>query len=177
MQVNTGNKRFPLESMEDAKTSSNFNETVRELIERIELESLIYQDPTQNINSDSLKHIDLELQAQRIQKVLEMCINEISMVFLLSYFVSNNVDTTFLPCKMENQIKFTQKWFHTSNSHLSNDFNKELNKCLDNANEKEIVERVHQNLHKVCFLFHFCYSLILKILLFRFNCFFYLDFR
>lgn len=113
----------------------NFKEVVFEFIERIGKEVSFYENYEPNIAANDFKHIELQIQAKRVAKVLELCVRKIGLVFILSHFIKHQNDHLILYFSNDNAnlIKlFSEKWHHgTTDNAMIYEFDMDLNRCLD----------------------------------------------
>lgn len=119
-----------------------FREVVFEFIERIGKETSTYECYEPNINANDFKHIELQIQAKRVEKVLELCINQIKLVFILSFLIEHQNDYLILYMSSDNARLieiFSKRWFNgTTDEVHGNEFETDLNRCLDIVNECQI---------------------------------------
>lgn len=130
-----------------AVESSNCNENkfrniVYEFIERIAKEVSFYDNDSElNISASVFRHIESQIQAQRIKKVLQLCISKIRLVFFVSQLIEyqrDHLKLLFQPPDVECIENFAQKWIEMDFDHDSNgDFNADLNHCLDAADRTD----------------------------------------
>lgn len=113
----------------------NFKEVVFEFIERIGKEVFFYENYEPNIAANDFKHIELQIQAKRVAKVLELCVRKIGLVFILSPLIEHQNDHLILYFSNDNAnvIKlFSEKWHHGTTDNVTNhEFDVDLNRCLD----------------------------------------------
>lgn len=115
-----------------------FREVVFEFIERIGTFDENYEP---NISANDFRHIELQIQAKRVGKVLELCISKIRLVFYLSHLIEHQRDHLILYFSTDEARRievFSENWSHGAGSVTSSD----LNRCLD------IVDRVQANKDK-----------------------------
>lgn len=116
-----------------------FRGVVFEFIERIGREVSLYDDYEPNINAINFKHIEMQIQAQRIQKVLDLCIDKIKRVFYLFDLIEHYNDEVKLLFSKEDAEKieyFSRKWFEGTIDSSNTGFNSDLYQCI------EILEKV-----------------------------------
>lgn len=118
-----------------------FREIVFDFIERIAREVSMYEDGESTISANDFKHIELQIQAQRVENVLKLCISKIQCIFLLSYLIEHQYDhlTLLFPRQDAQRIKtFAQKWLHSIPDSSDRRFNAELNDCLNAVDKADI---------------------------------------
>lgn len=112
-----------------------FREVVFEFIERIGKETSTYECYEPNINANDFKHIELQIQAKRVEKVLELCIDQIKLVFVLSFLIQHQSDYLILYMSSDNARLieiFSNRWFNGTTVKVNNnEFETDLNRCLD----------------------------------------------
>lgn len=121
---------------------NKFRNIVYNFIERIANEVSLYDDDDDNndfnLSASAFRHIELQLQARRIEKALQLCITKIRLVFFVSQLIEHHSDHLklyFQPLDVERLEKFAQRWFKSDVDSLNSDFNVDLNDCLDAANK------------------------------------------
>lgn len=112
-----------------------FREIVYDFIERIAREVSMYEDGESTINSDDFKHIELQIQARRVEKVLKLCISKVELIFLLSYLIEHQCDHLALLFERQDAQRieaFAQKSLHSLPDPS------ELNDCLNAVDKADI---------------------------------------
>lgn len=111
----------------------HFRQVVFDIIERIGKE-IVYKDYESNISANDYKHIELKLHAQRVENVLEWCIEQIKLIFYLSHFIgyqSGHLMLFFANNDAKQIEKFAEKWANsTIDTSNDNEFISDLNRCL-----------------------------------------------
>lgn len=125
---------------------NNFQHIVFDFIERIAKEvSLFDQDSELNLSESAFRHIELQIQAQRIEKVLRLCISAIRSVFVVSQLIECQRDRLklfFEPQDVECIGNLAQKWFGFEPNPLTTEFMAALNQCLDIAHRTNIASKI-----------------------------------
>lgn len=125
---------------------TKFRNIVYDFIERIANEVTLYDDNSEfNLSASAFRHIELQIQARRIEKALQLCITKIRLVFFVSQLIEyqrDHLKLFFQPLDAERIEKFAQKWFKPKLDHLNSDFNADLNHCLDVADRTDIKIKV-----------------------------------
>lgn len=129
---------------ESTNFSSKFQETVFQLVEKIE-EEIWYYDVDGTIKSEyGVKYIEMKNQAARVQNVLKLCIQQIELIFCLPQLISNESKQLTELCtneEIEEIGKFFRKYSKQGNG-TSDDFDGELHKYLDTAHRNKIFELI-----------------------------------
>ena len=145
------------------RDGNQFQNIVYDFIERITNELLLYDDNSEfDLSASAFRQIELQIQAQRIEKVLELCISKIRLVFFVSQLNENQRDHLtlfFQPLEVECITNFNRKWFGSDINPLNSDFNVDLNKCLNAANRTDIKIKAQS---VSLFYFHFISSVDIK---------------
>lgn len=118
----------------DSYNNDNFCSVVFEFIERIGREVAFYEDYESNISAKDFKHIELKIQAERIEKILELCISKIQLIFYLSNLIEEQRDhlkLLFSQHDAQRIEQFIQKWSNLMADTSNYDFISNLNTCLD----------------------------------------------
>lgn len=137
-------------------TSSNstcdekkFHEIVFNFIERIEREITLYDDDgDSNISENDFRHIELQVQAKRVEYVLKQCIEKVRLVFILSHVIEHQIDQFELILTRddtEHMENFVHKWFKSVLNSANPEFHAELKQCLtiaDRIDLKRNIEKV-----------------------------------
>lgn len=127
----TSNSKLDDDTIDD---DQQFREIVFEFIERIGKEVCFYENYDPSTSASDFKHIELQIQAQRVGKVLELCISKIKLVFDLSYLFEHQHSHLILYFH-QNDAKaielFFEKWVYGMADATSNEFKSDLNRCLD----------------------------------------------
>lgn len=118
---------------------NKFRTIVYDFIERIAAEISLFDDDKDafNLSASSFRHIELRIQARRIEKILQLCIAQIHLIFFVSQLIEHQCDHLtlfFQPLDAERIKKFAKKWFHSDLDPLNSAFNVDLSECLDAAN-------------------------------------------
>lgn len=119
-----------------------FRKIVYEFIERIAHEVSMYNDDFEfNLSASAFRHIELRIQAERIEKVLQLCISKIHSVFFVSQLIEyqrDHLKLFFTAPDAEYIGKFAKKWLRSESDPSITDFNAELNQCLDAVDRTNI---------------------------------------
>lgn len=125
--------------------TNNFQNIVFDFIERIAKEVAVFDCGNEfNLSESAFRHIELQIQAQRIEKVLQLCISKIRSVFVISQLVEDQRDHLKLflePSDVKRIENFAKKWFRElseSNQWTGVEFNIDLNQCLSTAEQTDI---------------------------------------
>lgn len=121
---------------------NKFRTIVYDFIERIAAEISLFDDDTDafNLSASAFRHIELRIQARRIEKTLQLCIAQIRLIFFVSQLIEHQCDhltLLFQPLDAECIKKFAKKWSQSNLDPLNRDFNIDLNECLDAANRTD----------------------------------------
>lgn len=111
-----------------------FCDIVFDFIERIVREASVYEDNSCSFDANDFRHIEYQIQAKRIEKVLQLCISKIHQVFILSHLIVNQRDHLKLlfDRKDAQQIeKFAENCFDAAPDPTNHEFETQLNRCLD----------------------------------------------
>lgn len=120
-----------------------------DFIERIGREISMYDDGESSISASDFKHIELQIQAKRVEKVLQLCINQIRLIFVLSHLIEHQRDHFKLLFAREDaklMEEFAQKWLQFMPDPSNPEFNAELNQCLiimDGTDMKWKIQKVN----------------------------------
>lgn len=118
-----------------------FGEIVFEFIERIGKEAIFYDNYEPNINANDFKHIEMQIQAQRIEKVLNLCIYKIERIFNLSELIEYYIDHLKLFFSREDAEKiekFAGKWSDVTVDPTNSAFNSDMNECIQMLENMDI---------------------------------------
>lgn len=119
-----------------------FRNILYDFIERIANEVSLYDDNSEfNLSASAFSHIELQIQARRIEKALQLCITKIRLVFFVFQLIEyqrDHLKLFFQPPDAERIVKFAQKWFGPDSDRVNGDFNADLNQCLDAADRTDI---------------------------------------
>ncbi|XP_055311486.1 dynein regulatory complex protein 10-like [Sitodiplosis mosellana] len=128
---------------------SYFCQVVFELIERIGREVAFYEDYESNISAKDFKHIELQIQAQRIEKILDLCIAKIPLVFYISSLIEqprdHHLKLLFSRRDAQQIEQFTQKWSNLTADASNIDFIADLNVCLDIVENNDAAKEWQKN--------------------------------
>lgn len=121
---------------------SKFRNIVYDFIERIANEiSLFAVDSNEfDLSASAFRHIELQIQARRIEKALQICIAKIRLVFIVSQLIEYQCDHLklfFQPPDVECIENFAKKWFESDLDPRNSDFIVDLNECLEAADRTE----------------------------------------
>lgn len=122
---------------------NKFQKIVFEFIERIASElSLFAADNNEfDLSANAFRQIELQIQARRIEKALQACIEKIRAIFFISQLIEYQCDHLklyFQPKDVECIENFAKKWFESDFDAINSDFIVDLNKCLDVANQTDM---------------------------------------
>lgn len=141
---------IPSTSQNDADSNcdnSKFREVVFNFIERIEKELSFYEDYEPKFSANDFKRIELQIQAQRIEKVLELCITKVQLAFHFSHLMQHQRDHFKLLFPRHNALaleQFSEKWFNSVLDLSSQEFTADLFKCLSIIESKETAKYTHK---------------------------------
>lgn len=152
---------IPSMSKFDANINDDNNEKFREIvydfIERIAREVSVYEDSDFILSANNFRHIELQIQAKRVENILKLCISKIQQVFYLSYLIEHQCDhlTLFLARNDADHVaRFAQKWLNSVSNPKSYEFNEELKNCLNIVNEAHSKWKSPKVINKI----NYCYE-------------------
>lgn len=139
---------FPLAVNISNCDENKFRNIVYEFIERIANEVSLFDDDNNefNLSATAFRHIELQIQARRIEKILQLCITQIRLVFFISQLIKyqrDNLKLFFQSQDIDRIEKFAKKCFDSELDPLNMNFNVDLNECLDAANRTDIKIKVN----------------------------------
>lgn len=121
---------------------NKFRNIVYEFVERVAKEVSFYDDDSDlETSASAFRHIELQIQAQRIEKLMKDSISKIRLVFFVSQCIENQRDHLklfFQPLDIERIENFVRKWIEPEQDPLNAEFNVDLNHCLDAAYRNDI---------------------------------------
>lgn len=119
-----------------------FQQVVFEFIQRIGREVALYEDYEPNISANDFKRIELQIQAQRVEKILDLCIAEIPLVFSLSSLIEQPDHLKLLLSQRDAQKieQLTQKWLYSIPDTSNSELNADLNLCLNIVGKNDAVK-------------------------------------
>lgn len=132
----------PILAIDSASTSvidtnavdNTFRLVVFEFIEQIDREVAFYEDYEPKISANDFRRIELQIQAQRVEKILKLCIAKIHRIFHLSNLIEQHCDhlkLIFTQHEAQQIEKFAQKWSNQTTDASNSEFIFDLNECLD----------------------------------------------
>lgn len=122
------------QSSDEEFDDRHFRQIVFDFIDRIGKEIVLYNDYESNLSANDFKHIELQVHAQRVQKVLKLCIEKIRLIFYVSHLIQHQSDHLMLLFSLDDAQfieNFGQKWFHSVIDSSDNKFISELSRCFD----------------------------------------------
>lgn len=122
------------ESSDFDNDDEKFCEVVFEFIERIGKEVTLYENYGPKISENDFRHIEMQIQAERVEMILKLCIKKINLIIFLSTLIEHKRDYLKLLFMREHGQKieqFAQKWFDQTVHGSKVEFNSDLNECLD----------------------------------------------
>lgn len=119
-----------------------FHQVVFEFIQRIGREVTFYEDYESNISANDFKRIELQIQAQRVEKILNLCIAKIPLIFSLFSLIEQSDHLRLLFSRQDAQKieQLTQKWSHSMPDTSNGEFIADLNLCLDIVGKHDSVK-------------------------------------
>lgn len=121
---------------------AHFHQVVFEFIQRIGRNVTFYEDYESNISANDFKRIELEIQAQRVEKILDLCIAKIPLIFSLSNLIeqSDCLKLLFAQQDAQKMEQLTLKWSHSMPDTSNCEFIGDLNSCLDIVGKNDAVK-------------------------------------
>lgn len=121
---------------------NKFRNIVYDFIERIANEISLFADDSNefDLSASAFHHIELQIQAGRIEKALQLCIAKIRLVSIISQLIEYQCDhlkLLFQPHDVECIENFAEKWFESDLEPMNSDFIIDLNQCLDVADRTD----------------------------------------
>lgn len=130
-------------STSDLIETNSFHLVVFEFIERIGRDVSVYEDYESKFSAKDFQHIELQIQAQRIEKILNLCIEKIPLAFHLFYLIEQQRDhLNLLFAKQDAQKiqKFIQKWSQSKDAISNSQLLSDLNVCLDIVKKRDAIK-------------------------------------
>lgn len=128
--------------------NGKFRDFVFEFIQRLEAESSVYEDYECTVTSADFTRIELQLQTERIERILDLCIQRIQLVFHLSYLIDCRPDDLailFAPTDSKQIERMSTEWEQFSPTNTMNSvFQSSLNNCLDIVEHNSIKWKKHK---------------------------------
>lgn len=127
--------------------NNKFREVVFDFIERIGKELPLYEDSEPKFGASEFKQIELQIQAQRIEKVLELCVAKIRLAFHLSHLMQHQSDHLKLLLARDSALaieQFSEKWLNTVHDFSGQEFTADLYQCLSIIENKETTKDMHK---------------------------------